>query len=503
MLHTAFKSVIAILILLQNVQQQSFEGFMSGIRANAVKGEVRFQRKDGKFDLEAGLKFEQGDVIQSRADALAEILLQPGNYLRLGGKTECQILSDNHEKMRLRLNEGAISLEILARDNIASFSNSVEQAHELIRVITPNAEVFVSEPGIFRINVADGRTEVISRNGETLINGRRVKEKRRAVASNGSVVITEIDSRVEDSLDAWARERAVKLVQANKSLKNEPPWSNREKGETSVDLPPEEKEQSDRGRVISAKPGAVNFVEDGVEFKRKSTDWTQLSEKSQLEDGDTVRTAANTFVELMLLPDVYLRLDASSEILLEQLSNDSISVKLLHGSAILDVARFDRKQDPQIKVAGPSGLVAIASHGNYRIDDDAITVRDGKVILNERSVGSCHRIAQGNVADCDKQRYDNFDFWSEHQGEGELYNGRGTVTMATHLSRLRHLRFRDTGFWFLQPGQTSYTFVPFTSQLFRSPYGGNYSTVLAPRPLLNRGVLSDKPRPPGPGNVLP
>ena len=496
--------LLTTIVLLQGVQQHSYEGFMSGIRANAAKGDVRYQRNDGKFDLEAGLKLQEGDVIKSGADAFAELLLQPGNYLRLGDKTECQILSDNHEKMRLKLNQGAISLEILARDNIASFYNSVDQAQDLIRVITPNAEVFISQPGIFRINVVDGRTEVISRNGETLINGRRVKEKRRAVASNGSVVISEIDSRVEDSLDAWARERATKLVQANKSLKNEAPWSNREKGESSVELPPEEREQqSDRGRVISAKPGAVNFVEDGVELKRKSTDWTQLTEKAQLEDGDTLRTAANTFAELMLLPDVHLRLNASSEMLLEQLSNDSISIKLLRGSAILDAARFDRKQDPQIKVAGPSGLVALASPGNYRIDDDAITVREGKVILNERSVSSCRRIAQGVVSDCDKQRYDNFDFWSEHRGEGELYNGRATVTMVTHLSRLRRLRFRDTGFWFLQPGQTSYTFVPFTSRLFRSPYGGSYSTVLAPRPLLNRGVLSDKPRQPTPGSVLP
>jgi hypothetical protein len=471
----------------------SFEGFMSGIRANAVKGEVRFQRSDGKFDLVAGLKLEEGDLIQSGPDGFVELLLQPGNYLRMSASTECEIFTDQHEKMRLKLNRGGVSLEILARDNFASFYNSPEQANELIRLITPNGEVFITQPGIFRINVADGRTELISRDGEALINGRRVKEKRRAIASNGSVALTEIDSRAEDPFDAWARDRATKLVQANKALKNEAPWSNREKGESSVELPPEERETSERGRVISAKPGAVNFVESGDEFKRKTSDWQELTEKSQLEDGDTLRTAANSFVELMLYPDVHLRLAASSEMLLEQLSNDAISIKLLRGSAILDVARFDRKQDPQIKVAGPSAVVSIASQGNYRIDADGLIVRSGKVILNERSVGSCRKIAQAIVSDCDKQRYDNFDFWSEHRGEGELYNGRATVTMVNHLTRLRRLRFQNTGFWFLQAGQTSYTFVPFTSRVFRSPYGGSYSTVLAPRPMLNRGIPSGRP----------
>src|SRR5215211_3142306 len=80
--------------------QESFEGFITGVRANAVKGEVIYQRDDGKFALEPGLKLEEGDFIKSTANSYAELLLQPGNYLRLGGETECQIFSDQHDKMR-------------------------------------------------------------------------------------------------------------------------------------------------------------------------------------------------------------------------------------------------------------------------------------------------------------------------------------------------------------------------------------------------------------------
>ena len=76
---------------------ESFEGFMTGIRANAVSGEVSFQNKDGKFPLESSLRLEQGDFIRTSIDAYAEILLQPGNYLRVGSETECQILNDQHE----------------------------------------------------------------------------------------------------------------------------------------------------------------------------------------------------------------------------------------------------------------------------------------------------------------------------------------------------------------------------------------------------------------------
>ncbi|HEX6717548.1 MAG TPA: FecR domain-containing protein [Pyrinomonadaceae bacterium] len=502
MLHIAFSSLITIAILLFGLQQEPLEGFMTGIRANAVKGEVVYQHEDGKFDLEPGLKLEEGDFIRTGVDSYAELLLQPGNYLRLGGETECQIVSDQHDdKMRLKLNHGAISLEILAR-SFSDFYYSSDQINELIRVITPNAEVFITRQGIFRINVTAGRTEVIARGGDAVINGRRVKEKHRAVAANGSVMVTEVDSKLEDNFDAWARERAAKLVHANKLLQNEAPWSKRQKDEEpSVEMPEDSKETNDHGRVISAKPGAVNFVEDGVEFTRASQDWQQLTEKSQLETGDTLRTGANSFVELVLFPDMHLRLDASSELRLAQLSNDSTSIKLLRGSAIVDVARFDKKQSPQITIASPSTSVAIAGDGNYRIDGDRITVRYGKVIFSGRCVGSCRRIERGTVSECDKNARDNFDFWSEHRGEGELYNGRGTVAMGTQLAQVRRERFRNTGFWLQQPGQTSYTFVPFTSSLFRSPYGGSYSTVLSPRRIPNRVDAGGRPSFPS-GHVM-
>jgi hypothetical protein len=53
--------------------------------------------------------------------------------------------------------------------------------------------------------------------------------------------------------------------------------------------------------------------------------------------------------------------------------------------------------------------------------------------------------------------------------------------MATRLAQMRRRRFRSTGFWYQYPPTGQYTFVPFFSTYFRSPYGGTYSSVLAPR----------------------
>ncbi len=96
-------------------------------------------------------------------------------------------------------------------------------------------------------------------------------------------------------------------------------------------------------------------------------------------------------------------------------------------------------------------------------------------------MGSCRKITGGVVSECHKKRSDNFDYWSEHRGEGEFYDGRDAVAMVAHLAGLRRIRFRNRGFWFQNPGKTHYTFVPFSSPYFRSPYGGNYTTVLSPR----------------------
>ena len=502
--------LVTILLSLVTVTAQepeeSYEGFMHGIRANVVKGDAVYERKDEKFPLEPGLKLEAGDVIRTAPDAYAELLLQPGNYLRTGGDTELQIINDEHDRMKFKLNRGTASFEILSRENLNSFFSGYE-ARYLIRVLTPVNEVFIGDPGIFRINATSpSQTDLIVRTGEAVIRGERVKAKRRATATKDNVTITEIDSKSEDAFDTWARERAGTLVRTNKSLKKTSPWTKKQKEgqDASVDVP-EEEGASGSPLIVSAKPGVANFAEAGVAFSRKSGDLQALTENAHLETGDRLHTEANSFAEVMLFPDVHFRVAGSSEVLFAQLSNDGISIKIVKGSAILDVARFDRKEAPQIILAGPATSVAIADSGNYRVDananNDSITIREGKVTFNERSVGSCRRIAGGNVTECDKKHLDNFDYWSRYRGEGEVYRGLST---ASYLAKERRLRFRRAGFWFQAPGDTSYTFVPFTSEMYRSPYGGNYSTVLTPRRRLIRVDSGDRPqRFPGPQPVQP
>ena len=234
--------------------------------------------------------------------------------------------------------------------------------------------------------------------------------------------------KAEDALDVWARERSETLIGTNHALKKDAPWAKKKEGrEALVDIPASEMRGGNNPHVVSARPGAVNFVEFGVEFNSEKKGWQELNDKSQLSAGDKLRTSRHSFVELMMFPDLYLRLDGESEVLFEQLSNELIAFKVLRGSAILDVARFDRKELPEISIAGPSNSAIVAEDGNYRINarpvTDEIVVRKGKVTVQERSIGGCRIISGGNTTECDRKVFDNFDIWSQHRGEGQFFDG--------------------------------------------------------------------------------
>ncbi|HEX5888844.1 MAG TPA: FecR domain-containing protein, partial [Pyrinomonadaceae bacterium] len=227
----------------QDEQVDHIPAILSGLRVNVVEGDVAYVREEGKFTLEANYELEQADSVRTGANGRAELLLQPGNLLRVGADTDCKVLDDRYERLKLLLNKGTLSFELLKNDweDTTDFFESLKQGFELIRIITPHSEILLTQPGIFRINLTEGRTELIVRRGEAVLNGRRVKEKRAGVLARGSFSLVEIDTKVEDAFDDWARERADKLTEINHSLKKDAPWAKKKEGrEGLVDIPPSE-----------------------------------------------------------------------------------------------------------------------------------------------------------------------------------------------------------------------------------------------------------------------
>ena len=448
---------------------------------NVVEGAAKYARGPVAYSLQGDDRLRAGDLISTGRDGRVEVLLNPGYYLRLGAQTECRLLDTRVDNLKLQLHRGTAAFEVLEHDAYLAGSVPAVQSYELIAIVTPSTEIVVRRAGLYRINVAaDRSTELLVRDGEALAGRTRIKAKRAARAAGGAVSFSEFDPKVEDPFDVWCRTRAQALIAANRSLRSAP-WrvAQRNGAEVSLDVPAEREQSGGKAYLLSAVPGLVKFVESGVAINRVGAGWQELAPETALQAGDALRTGPHSRAELLLLPDVYLRLDGGSEVAVTELSFDAITLKLTRGAAILDVVRLDPKRAPPLTLAGPAVAFTITRAGNYRLDvkpsGAEILVRKGRINIAGQAVESCQRVGAGVATACADDDEDGFDLWSAARGNG----APGVEGPAARMRRiLNRARVQWTGFWYRQSRLGMYTFVPHHAYLdFRSPYGGKYSTV--------------------------
>jgi hypothetical protein len=113
---------LATLVVQVSAQEQEEEqidhipAVLSGLRVNAAEGEVVYVRENAKFDAEAGTELKQADSVRTGAKGRAELLLQPGNLLRVGGETECRFVDDRYDRLKLLLTKGSLTFELIKND---------------------------------------------------------------------------------------------------------------------------------------------------------------------------------------------------------------------------------------------------------------------------------------------------------------------------------------------------------------------------------------------------
>lgn len=175
-----------------------------------TEGDVTVARKVGKSGvLLKGDAVFVGDRVSTGIDGRAEVLLNPGSYLRLGANSVFEFLSTDLEDLRIRLDRGAAVLEVYAN-------------HEFrVDVLTPHGKIRLAETGVYRVDVDKNSTAVAVWEGKALM-GRGaetvVKEDRKGILANGAVSITKFDHD-KDSLEAWSKSRSKELAKATANLK--------------------------------------------------------------------------------------------------------------------------------------------------------------------------------------------------------------------------------------------------------------------------------------------
>ncbi|MGH9767787.1 MAG: FecR domain-containing protein [Blastocatellia bacterium] len=257
--------------------------------------------------------------------------------------------------------------------------------------------------------------------------------------------------------------------------------------------------------LISTKAGFVNRAEGKVYILRADSEDGEKGRASlgtQMRDGDTISSTANSFAEVLLNPGSYLRLNENAEVRAASTDLDSVRFELIKGVVIAEVGEVDKKTP--IEIVTPQGTLTIAKAGLHRIDAKGsatiVAVRQGEIHLGTRgdlAANKTFKIKRGKVATLsgstqpgksdiakiDKDAVDGFDTWSFNRAQSL------TAANVQALRRVRVLTAFTSG-WYYDPFFNCYTFIPRRSW-FYSPYGfgffNNYRDCYYYNPYYNGG----------------
>ncbi|MEO7673732.1 MAG: FecR domain-containing protein [Pyrinomonadaceae bacterium] len=178
---------------------------------NFVEGEVSIVRKAGRGGvLLRGDKLEIGDRIATGANGKAEILLNPGSYLRLGGDSAFEFKTTSLDDLQLSLAGGSAIFEVFATEDFKVTVNSPKTNFSLI------------ESGIYRVDVsADGTGKIAVWKGLAQIGNDAatlVKSGREATLAGSQASIAKFDRDDKDALEIWSKARAKELAKISGQL---------------------------------------------------------------------------------------------------------------------------------------------------------------------------------------------------------------------------------------------------------------------------------------------
>lgn len=176
---------------------------------NLVEGNVNLVRQRGTSGrLLKTDSVEIGDVVATGEDGKAEILLNPGSFVRLGPNTKFEFVTTDLDDLKLKLTSGSAILEVFADSDFK------------VTVATPKSELVIAKTGVYRLDIAnDGQAFVSVWKGRlTLAGGVELKEGRTARVGSTDPNVAKFDRDNKDDLTVWSQLRAKEAVKLNSKL---------------------------------------------------------------------------------------------------------------------------------------------------------------------------------------------------------------------------------------------------------------------------------------------
>ncbi len=179
---------------------------------NSVSGRVMIKREGQAPQLLSNQDdLAAGDLVTTGSDSLAEILLNPGSYLRLAENSELILADNSLNNLLIRLNRGSAIIEATGADDT-----------ELrIGIATDQQRLIIVRRGIYRINALRGSTELLVQKGRVFPadNPSQLIKGGKKVTFAGSAASTaKLNKSDRDEFDMWSKERGKALARANDRL---------------------------------------------------------------------------------------------------------------------------------------------------------------------------------------------------------------------------------------------------------------------------------------------
>jgi hypothetical protein len=216
---TSLRTIIGLLPLVilassslafaQNRERFGISAKAGGV--NVVVGHVMVARKDQDPQLLSSKdNLTAGEVVTTGSTGNAEILLNPGSYLRLAENSEFKFEDISLDHLQLRLAKGSAIIE----------ATGVADMDLGIKISTPHANFSIMRSGIYRINVQPDSSELAVRKGRgsfgpnktDIVKGGNTITIGRGFSAQGKL------PKEKDAFEVWSKQRAEFLAKANEKL---------------------------------------------------------------------------------------------------------------------------------------------------------------------------------------------------------------------------------------------------------------------------------------------
>lgn len=160
---------------------------------------------EGDVNIQATQRLEAGAPIKTGPGGFAEVLLNPGSFLRLGENSEAVLDSIELKNISVRIVSGAAVIEAVGINKRAP-----------LKVTSGDFAAEIIKNGIYRFS--DGNVTIIAGTLRAADNKKAVFKKGRQVSKDPDYRVLKVKKGDITPVEAWSRERSKLIAVANDNI---------------------------------------------------------------------------------------------------------------------------------------------------------------------------------------------------------------------------------------------------------------------------------------------